>query len=54
VLLFAFAVYRASSRKTILRVFRRSPAFVPRMTTVIASNKNGVTDGKAEAFEDKP
>ncbi len=36
VMLFGFALYRASSRKTILRVLRRPLVFVPRMTTVMA------------------
>ncbi|TQV78317.1 MFS transporter [Denitrobaculum tricleocarpae] len=36
VMLFGFALYRASSRRTILRVLRRPLVFAPRMTTVIA------------------
>ncbi len=36
VLLFAFAIYRAAARKTIMRVLRHPMVFVPRMTTVMA------------------
>lgn len=55
VMLFAFAVYRASSRKTILRVLRRPLIFAPRMTTVIAhmaSSRDQSADTSDESERD--
>ncbi len=53
--LLVFAVYRASSRKTILNVFRRPLVFAPRMTTVIAhvaSSRDQNTEAGEEGEKD--